>query len=89
MLYEVITSLDISTITTGFVMATPADGDVSSKYVMDIRSAADFATAHIQGAHNVVFTNILTEAANADKPILVVCYTGQTACYATSLLRLV
>ena len=30
----------------------------------------------------------LHAAATADKPILVVCYTGQTACYATSLLRL-
>lgn len=71
-----------------FVMGAPADGNVSSKWVMDIRSAADFATAHIAGAHNVPFSNILTAAATADKPILVVCYTGQTACYATSLLRL-
>jgi len=71
-----------------FVMAAPADGDLSAKWIMDIRSAADFATAHIEGANNVPFANILTAAATADKPILVVCYTGQTACYATSLLRL-
>lgn len=71
-----------------FVMAAPADGDLSSKWIMDIRSAADFSAAHIEGAHNVAFTDILTAAADADKPILVVCYTGQTACYATSLLRL-
>lgn len=71
-----------------FVMGAPADGDVSSKWVMDIRSAADFATAHIEGAHNVAFKDILTAAEGADKPVLVVCYTGQTACYATSLLRL-
>ncbi|HYQ57724.1 MAG TPA: rhodanese-like domain-containing protein, partial [Draconibacterium sp.] len=55
---------------------------------MDIRGAADFATAHIEGANNVAFKDILTAAQGADKPILVVCYTGQTACYATSLLRL-
>lgn len=73
---------------TFFVMAAPADGNLSGKYIMDIRSAADFAAGHIDGAHNVAFSNILTEAANADKPILMVCYTGQTACYATSLLRL-
>ena len=66
----------------------PADGDLSSKWVMDIRSATDYATAHIDGASNVPFTNILTAAASADKPIVVVCYTGQTACYATALLRL-
>lgn len=71
-----------------FVMAAPADGDLSSKWIMDIRGAADFASAHIEGANNVAFGDILTAAATADKPILVVCYTGQTACYATSLLRL-
>ncbi|MCT4591546.1 MAG: rhodanese-like domain-containing protein [Carboxylicivirga sp.] len=72
-----------------FVMGAPADGNVSGKYVIDIRSAAKFAEGHITNAVNVPdFKNILTEAAKADKPILVVCYTGQTACYATSLLRL-
>ena len=71
-----------------FVMAAPADGDVTGKWVMDIRNATDYNAAHIEGAHNVAFTDILTAAATADKPILVVCYTGQTACYATSLLRL-
>ncbi|MCE4563620.1 rhodanese-like domain-containing protein [Maribellus sp. CM-23] len=92
--YEVLTTylksnnLDISTVTSGFVMPAPADGNLSAKWIMDIRSAADFATAHIAGAHNVPFADILTTAATADKPILVVCYTGQTACYATSLLRL-
>ncbi|NOR75702.1 MAG: hypothetical protein GQ525_11135 [Draconibacterium sp.] len=71
-----------------FVMAAPADGDLSAKWILDIRSAADFGTAHIEGANNVAFSDILTAAATADKPIIVVCYTGQTACYATSLLRL-
>lgn len=72
-----------------FVMGAPTDGDVSGKYVIDIRSEAKFTEGHIEGAVNVPdFKNILTAAANADKPILVVCYTGQTACYATSLLRL-
>ncbi len=71
-----------------FVMGAPADGNLSSKYIMDIRGAADFATGHIDGAVNVAFKDILTSAASASKPILVVCYTGQTACYATSLLRL-
>ncbi len=77
-----------------FVTAPPAtDAEVpdfvAKYYIMDIRKAADFASGHITGAHNVAFENILTEASNAgDKRILVVCYTGQTACYATSLLRL-
>ncbi len=97
--YEILTSylksidMDINHVLSSsdgvkFVMAAPADGDLSAKWIMDIRKAADFATAHIEGANNVAFTDILTAAASADKPILVVCYTGQTACYATSLLRL-
>ena len=92
--YETLTTylkannLDLNTITNGFVMGAPADGNVSAKWVMDIRNATDFAAAHISGAHNVEFKNILTAAKTADKPILVVCLSGQTACYATSLLRL-
>lgn len=84
----VASNMDISAITSGFVMGAPADGNVGSKWVMDLRSASDFAAAHIANAHNVVFTDILNAAKNADKPILVVCYTGQTACYATALLRM-
>ncbi|MDF1546766.1 MAG: rhodanese-like domain-containing protein [Bacteroidales bacterium] len=78
-----------------FVTGAPAtDADVAgwaaNFYIIDIRSTADFAAGHITGAHNVAaFSGILTEAANAgDKRILMVCYTGQTACYATALLRL-
>lgn len=97
--YETLTTylkandMDINKILTNaagqkFVMAAPVDGNVSAKWVMDIRSGTDFASSHIEGANNVAFGDILTAAADADKPILVVCYTGQTACYATSLLRL-
>ncbi len=78
-----------------FVTAPPADNDAVAEFVakytiFDIRSAADFALGHIEGAKNILFENILTEAeaAPVDKPILMVCYTGQTACFATALLRL-
>ena len=98
--YMTANSLDLSNVIgsktdgTFFATAAPAsDAEVAAWaakfYIMDIRKGADFDNlGHIVGAHNVAFTNILTEASNADKPILVVCYTGQTACYATSLLRL-
>ncbi len=61
-------------------------------YIMDIRSAADFATGHIANAHNVAFADILTHIkgitlANYTK-VAIVCYTGQTAAYAASLLRI-
>ncbi len=58
-------------------------------YVMDIRSASDFADGHIDGAVNVVLQNVLTAAENAGgKPILIVCKTGQTAGHAVMALRL-
>lgn len=89
--------LDLSNVltymgTTKFV-AFPAD-EASipaflAKYdIIDIRSKAAFDAGHIEGAVNVAFTDILTATADATKPVLVVCFTGQTACYATALLRL-
>lgn len=96
--YMLTNNLDINYILSGpdgetkFVAGAPAEADLDAflnKYtIFDIRAAGDFASGHIQGAKNVPFGDILKEAENAAKPILVVCYTGQTACYATSLLRL-
>ncbi|MEN8185597.1 MAG: rhodanese-like domain-containing protein [Bacteroidota bacterium] len=76
-----------------FVTGAPAEADLTAflakYYIMDIRANDAFTAGHIEGAKNVAFADILTEADNAGgKPILVVCYTGQTACYATALLRL-
>jgi rhodanese-related sulfurtransferase len=81
-------NLDINTIIGGFVMGAPADGNVSAKYVIDIRTADEFASGHIADAHRIDLKDILTEAAKADKPILVVCKSGQTATHAVALLRL-
>lgn len=86
-------NMDLDKMATSFVVAPPADSVasiafLSAKYVIDIRSATDFAAGHVVGAINVPFANILTEAAKATKPILVVCYTGQTATYASTLLRM-
>ncbi len=66
--------------------------ETNQVYIMDIRSAADFATGHIQNAHNVAFADILThiKSVNLDSytKVAIVCYTGQTAAYAASILRL-
>ena len=62
-------------------------------YIIDIRSGDDFTTlGHIENAVNVASGDILTHVENeglakGDK-IVVVCYTGQTAGWATSILRL-
>jgi rhodanese-related sulfurtransferase len=97
--YMVNNNLDIDKILTNvdgqkFVVGAPAsatdvDTFLDGYYIMDIRSSVDFLTAHVNGAINVPFANILTEAPKAGtKPILVICYTGQTACYGTALLRM-
>lgn len=90
-------NLDISNILVNtnnqkFVVGPPAADALQTfldtYYIMDLRSNTDFLTAHIEGANNVAFSDILTAATATTKPILMVCYTGQTACYATALLRL-
>lgn len=96
--YMLTNNLDINYILAGpdgstkFVAGAPASDGLDAflnKYtILDIRSSSDFAKGHIQGAKNIPFSSILTEAASAPKQILVVCYTGQTACYGVSLLRL-
>jgi rhodanese-related sulfurtransferase len=74
-----------------FVAPAPAEADLDAflaKYhIVDIRNATDYANGHIQGAKNVAFGNILAEGAQG-KPVLIVCYSGQTACYATALMRM-
>jgi rhodanese-related sulfurtransferase len=61
-------------------------------YIIDIRSATDFASGHITNAHNVALANILTHIEEVDlssyTKVAIVCYTGQTAGFAASLLRL-
>ncbi|WP_298367248.1 rhodanese-like domain-containing protein [uncultured Lutibacter sp.] len=96
--YAINNNLDINKIITNtdgekFVVGPPATAaDVPAyiaKYtILDIRSASDFAKGHIEGAKNIPFKNILSEGAAASKPALIVCYTGQTACYATALMRM-
>ncbi|PKP03798.1 MAG: hypothetical protein CVU14_01340 [Bacteroidetes bacterium HGW-Bacteroidetes-9] len=64
-------------------------GTVPAYHVFDIRPAADFANGHIKNAINVALKDVVTTAANySDKPILVVCFTGQTAGQAVMALRL-
>lgn len=61
-------------------------------YIIDIRSAADFATGYIKNAHNVAFADLLTHIKGVNltpyTKVAIVCYTGQTAGYGASLLRL-
>lgn len=61
-------------------------------YLLDVRTAADFALGHVAGAHNVQIADVLTHmqgvnVANYDK-IVVICYTGQSAAWTTAILRM-
>jgi len=59
---------------------------------MDIRGADDFAAGHIENAVNVAAADVLSHIEDADltgyDEVSIVCYTGQTAGWATCLLRL-
>jgi len=61
-------------------------------YIMDIRSATDFAAGHIENAVNVAAGDVLSHIESVDlsgyDEVSIVCYTGQTAGWATCLLRL-
>lgn len=99
--FEVLTTymaqqnLDLNNVLDGWVKAASginvntSDYSVPDYYIIDLRSAEDFSAGHIKGANNTTMANLLEEADKAGtKPILVVCYTGQTAGRATGLLRL-
>ncbi|MBN1989618.1 MAG: hypothetical protein JW783_09505 [Bacteroidales bacterium] len=65
----------------------------SGYLVVDIRNEEAFAAAHIENAVNVPLEGLLhffenRVDANGFKKIAITCYSGQTASYATSLIRL-
>jgi rhodanese-related sulfurtransferase len=61
-------------------------------FMIDIRSEADFTLGHIDGAINVaagaVLTHLETEGIAKTAKIIIICYTGQTAGWVTSILRI-
>ena len=60
--------------------------------VIDLRSTTDYAAGHIQGAINVTSTDLLSyyQSNNLQikSKVILVCYTGQTAGFSTTILRL-
>lgn len=59
--------------------------------IIDIRSATDYAAGHIQGSVNVTVADLInyykTNNLSSKSKVVVTCYTGQTAAFATALLR--
>jgi rhodanese-related sulfurtransferase len=60
--------------------------------VIDMRSAADFTSGHIQGAVNVAPADLVTYYKNNNlqnkEKVVIACYTGQTAGWGASILRM-
>ena len=85
-------SYDSDVVVAGFyVPAADVVGNEANYFVVDIRSAEKFAEGHVTGAVNSAYGDILTtvETYNTDdKPVLVACYSGQSAAHAVVALRL-
>ncbi|MBL7961442.1 rhodanese-like domain-containing protein [bacterium] len=71
-------------------LAAPA-----TQYIIDLRDTTTFKTlGHIEGAHNVALGELLNHmqamnpAPDTYSRIVIACFSGQTAAYAASLLRL-
>ncbi len=69
------------------------DGDAENDpYIISLRSAEDYAKGHVPGAVNMsvktLFTTENLATVPPDKDVVVVCYTGQTACQATAALNM-
>jgi len=63
----------------------------ANQFVIDIRSAADYAAGHITGSVNVAASDVLSyyEANNLQtyETVVIACYSGQTAGWVNGLLR--
>lgn len=83
-------NMDLNNVGTDWVIAGQAlyDAGVANYSILDLRTAADFAAGHIQGATNCTLGEVVTKAQATTKPIVLVCYTGQTAAWAHVALRL-
>jgi rhodanese-related sulfurtransferase len=69
------------------------DGDPDNDpYIISLRSAEDYAKGHLPGAVNVSITELFaTETLNSippEKPVVLVCYTGQTAGQAAAAMNM-
>ncbi|OQX88972.1 hypothetical protein B6D60_00510 [candidate division KSB1 bacterium 4484_87] len=69
------------------------DGNTANDpFIIDYRSATDFASGHIKGAMNMALGDLVDKVDDGtipkDKVILNICYTGQSASVATAVLNL-
>jgi len=89
--------MTIADLTSGWIVGADStlNATLSDYYILDLRGAdtdengvVDYEDGHVPGAVLVNFSNLLDMADDVDKPIIVVCYTGQSAGHAVMALRL-
>jgi len=93
-------AMDLPDVADGWIKSAQSvfDDGVETYFIIDVRKGdkyepgvVDFEEGHIAGAHSVDYADVVDyEATNNvdDLPVLVVCYTGQTAAHAVTALRL-
>lgn len=98
--YMAAEGLDLPEMLDTWIIAAPDvfDAGIENYFIIDIRTGdknengtVDFDEGHIDGAHMVALADVVDYAATnntSNLPILVVCYTGQTAGHAVMSLRL-
>ena len=94
--YMIDNNMDLSDVLAGWTTTATAvydamtDADATNDvYIIDIRKAEDFAANRIEWANNSPLADVVAAADQAaGKPIVVVCYSGQTAGHAVMALRL-
>ncbi|MGI6466774.1 MAG: rhodanese-like domain-containing protein [Sphaerochaetaceae bacterium] len=66
------------------------DDNPQALFIIDIRSAADFAAGHIEGAYHSAWADVgaSLEKIPTNRQVVVVCYSGQTAGQAVGALKL-
>jgi len=90
--YMAANDMDATTVVSGWTIAASAvTGNEANFFIVDIRAADKYALGHIPGAVNSAYGDIVTtvEAGNtSDLPVVVACYSGQSAAHAVVALRL-
>ncbi len=83
-------NMDLSDMTSTWIITAANLYADTTYYIMDIRSQGDYDTlGHIDGAVHSSLATIVTDASpSGTRPIIVACYTGQSAAHAVVALRL-
>ncbi len=87
--YLISNELDFPDLLTNWLISADMLYEHEATYhIMDIRDESIYDQGHIPGAVHSSLSGILADAAHSTKPIIVVCYTGQSAGHAVMALRL-